>query len=65
MVDSIYHTHSLGVAAEGIPDQDANGVSNPGIPNPMIPGSRPVLSIPDPGIAGGLILGFWDWQIFY
>ena len=26
--------------------------------------AQPVLSIPDPGIAGGLIPGFRDWQFF-
>jgi len=36
--------------------------SNPGIPNPGIPGSRPIFSIPNSGIGDALIPGFRDYE---
>jgi len=36
--------------------------SNPGIPNPGIPGSRTIFLIPNPGIGDVLIPGFLDYE---
>ena len=36
--------------------------SNPGIPNPGIPGSQPIFSIPNPGIGDTLIPGLRDYE---
>ena len=41
---------------------DANRDSNSGIPNPGIPGSRPIFSISNPGIGDALIPGFQDYE---
>ena len=46
----------------GITEDEAR-VFNPGIPNPGIPGSRPIFSIPNPGIGDALIPGFRDYKI--
>ena len=47
-----------GTSPQRLPTRD----SNPGIPHPGIQGSRPILSIPNPGIGDALIPGFRDYE---